>query len=47
MRIRVKASWCKIILNKIWRFSSNETLIRVKQNTTKYLINLRFDLHFL
>ena len=28
--IQLKASLCKIVLNKSWRFSSNATLIRVK-----------------
>ena len=29
--ILLKASWCKIVLNKRWRFSSNATLIRVNR----------------
>ena len=28
-KIQLKASWCKILLNKSWRFSSNATLNRV------------------
>ena len=31
--IQLKASWCKIVLNKSWRFSSNAPLIRVNPHS--------------